>query len=450
MAASSSFSYAQAAKGQGGSSIASQPAQSTTSQQDGGSEYNEDKANVAQDVSEISNSTQDTTQDTDSISPTLEKQELDTASTVESDTRTESVSERLTEHRRDDDTRRLDRPWRRNDKGTRSSSATTRSIDEPETRKPRKGRKGKSSDKHTRDSSVGAGDQESKAEDTPKIELLEAPIPSVNIWHQRKEAQLAKAKPTEVAHQDSQPASHAPKAIPSDGGSSTRETPPVTNGSKPYHKPQDNARPERHASRGSRVAGKDAKAGPPPSVEDATVWPTPEISIKEDKRKPSDKIDAQEDPNSAKPRQKKEWVTYDYVPTVNFETQLPQMRGSKPRGGAKGSSGSRTSTAGSQQPTEKTGVVAPTTKAAEPKERTREAPSQTNGAPAAVSPPAKRTPTDVPQARSEQKKQAPVAATDKPLKDGSPNRYTVSTYNSQFSQPRVLMDLWLAPVISLG
>lgn len=432
MAAASAFSYAQAAKGQGATKAPATVPASESNTHDAASEPGTGDRSAAT-ASSVDMS--DTTLDTAPQSVTQEKQDFDSVSAVESETRTESVPERSPEHRRDDDTRRLDRPWRRNDKGTRSSSTTTRSVDEHEGRRPRKAKKGKSSEKQNGSSPAAAADEESKADETPKIELSEAPIPSVNIWQQRKEAQQAKAKPTDVT--PTPPAdSHStqsPAAI--HGGSSEPAAAPavpavVANGNKPSQKAVDSTKPERQASRGSRTAARETKAETPPSVNDASSWPTPEIAIQEDKKKPSEKGDRSEKDgqDEAKPRQKKEWVTYDYVPSVNFETQMPQMRNSKARGGAKGATGSRSSAAaGSQQSSEKVNAAVPSAKGPENKERARDTHSNVNGTGSAPVQTKRAATTDAPQpqARAEQKKPAAVAAVDKP-KDVPSNHYSVS------------------------
>lgn len=429
MAAASAFSYAQAAKGQGATKTpaATAPANESNPQNTASEPGTGEKSAATASSVDMS----DTTQDTATQSSIQEKQDLDSVSAVDSETRTESVPEKSPEQRRDDDGRRLDRPWRRNDKGTRSSSATTRSVDEHESRRPRKGKKGKSSEKQNGSSSAVGTDQESKTDETPKIELSEAPIPSVNIWQQRKEAQQSKAKPTDVAPRP-QVNNHAakPPAI-TDGGNSDPVTAPavVANGSKPSQKAVESVKPERQASRGARTAVREAKVEAPPAVDDTSSWPTPEIAIKEDKKKPLEKGDRseKEGQDEAKPRQKKEWVTYDYVPSVSFETQMPQMRNSKARGGAKGASSSRSAAAtGSQQPSEKTNAAVSSAKGPENKERARETHSSANGTGSAP-PQAKRAAADAPQtqARGEQKKPAAATAADKP-KDAPSNQYSVS------------------------
>lgn len=432
MAAASAFSYAQAAKGQGTTKAsATTPASESNTQSTASEPGTGEKSAAPSSSTDVT----ETTQDTASQSVTNEKSDLDSVSAVESETRAESVPERSPEHRRDDDARRLDRPWRRNDKGTRSSSATTRSVDEHESRRPRKGKKGKSSEKQNGTSSAVDADQESKTDETPKIELSEAPIPSVNIWHQRKEAHLAKAKPTDTTPQPAQAAettnttTKAPVAADAGSSDPVPAAAVVANGTKPSQKTVDHTKSERQASRGSRATAKELRAEAPPSVDDASSWPTPEISIKEDKKKPSDKGERVETAgqDESKPRQKKEWVTYDYVPSVSFETQMPQIRGSKARGGAKGATSSRSSASGpSQQASDKANTTAPSSKGAENKERARDTHSGVNGT-ASAPPSAKRTPADAPQSqgRGEQKKPTPTASAEKP-KDVPSNHYSVS------------------------
>ncbi|KAL7927429.1 hypothetical protein ACQKWADRAFT_3107 [Trichoderma austrokoningii] len=343
MATASAFSYAQAAKGQG-----TVPSNTLSGQtvQDSQPSAATPKANT-----EVESATESTAAAVRSAeSPAnVGKQDIVNGTGSEVEARSEDVQETRREPLRDDESSRLDRPWRRGDKGTRSSSTTTRSVDEQDSRRPRKSKKSKAAERQANDPSAADKEQEPEKE-APKVALFEAPIPSVNIWRQRAEAQ-AKTKPSE------QPSNGVPKPdVPSKPAENKVPVPvpaasqrdSVPNGVKAApRKPVDDApRPERNASRGSRVAdNKDASRGEvPPSVADTTAWPTPETAIKEDKKKPAEKgdrveKDASEDGSQTKPRQK--WVTMDYVPSVNFETQLPQMRNSKPRGGARSANGPR-------------------------------------------------------------------------------------------------------------
>lgn len=391
MAAASTFSYAQAAKGQQGSNPQTPDTVSTSKAESSTSAAPTEKS------VETTASTAETSQAasaTDARPSVPEKQEAESVSGIDTESRTGSVQEKRTESKRDDETSRLDRPWRRNDKSTRSSSAATRSVDEQDSRRPRKGKKGRNADKQAGDNA--SAEAQKPEPEAPKIELADAAIPTVNIWQQRKEAQVAKAKPEPLANGQSDPnSSQSQTAL------ATTNTAPM-NGAKSTSKASD--KPERNASRGYRVAAREAKSEAPPPANDAISWPTPETAVQEEKKpaeKPAEKP-TQED-GATKPRHKKEWQTYDFVPTVSFETQLPQMRSSKPRGGAKGANGARTASGAPSG--EKSATLTPP-KSTETRERaSREAP---NGAPRnnSLPPNSKRASMDVANARSEQRRTA--------------------------------------------
>ncbi|KAF7556614.1 hypothetical protein G7046_g6259 [Stylonectria norvegica] len=434
MAAPSTFSYAQAAKGQGAAPTNSSTNPTSQPQDPQASVAEEQTASPDVDQANpapVSAAVPDVADSTDASSAAPEKQQdiESIPGSSESDARSESVQERPSDSKRDDEVSRLDRPWRRNDRATRSSSTTTRSADDQDSRKARRSKKGKAAEKPSPDQAAAATDKEPEAEpEAPKIELSEAPIPSVNIWHQRKEAHAAKSKPTtngpeETSNASSMPSEeNKPLAKPTEevAPSATPRDVPYTNGIKPQRKSADPPRPERNGPRGSRLGEKDTREGVkayvPPPVEDATAWPTPETAIKEEKkdekRKTGDKTnlsdkDAQEDSSSKQSKQK--WVTYDYVPTVNFETQLPQIRSSKPRGGARaGRDGGARPTAGGVA--DKTAATAPSNKSNESRDRPRE----TNGSNRATSlpPAAKRGSVDAANGR-EQKKVSAHAGADK-------------------------------------
>lgn len=350
MAAQSTFSYAQAAKGKGtvpvtnsaASTDAAAPAQDDqTPAADVDTAAPVADAKTTAPIAEHANS--EASESAEPRAATAEKQDVESVPGSESDARSESTQSRRTESRREDDAGRLDRPWRRNEKTPRSSSNATRSVDEQDSRKARRSKKGKASEKQAGEQATDK-EQETAAE-PPKVELSEAPIPSVNIWHKRKEAHQAKStKPAPT------PAEATVNGTSSQKDEKKTEMSPVshTNGAKSHQRQASAIRAERSGPRGSRMNEKDSKSDVPPSVDDSTAWPTPETAvstIKEDsKKKTTDKMpersdrsdkDSQEDGSSSKPRQK--WVNMNYVPSVNFETQLPQVRGSKPRGGARGS-----------------------------------------------------------------------------------------------------------------
>ncbi|RGP59574.1 la family [Fusarium longipes] len=381
MAAQSTFSYAQAAKGKGtapaSNSAAATDAVAPTQDDQAPAADADTAAPAAEEKTEAPITEKvnpDTPENAETRASAAERQDTESAPGSESDSRSESTQSRRTDSRREDDAGRLDRPWRRSEKTPRSSSNATRSVDEQDSRKARRSKKGKASEKQ-------AGEQATdKEQDTtpepPKVELSEAPIPSVNIWHKRKEAHQAKStKPAPTPAEATVNGTSSHKDEKKAEVSSTHHT----NGIKSHQRQTSTVRAERNGPRGSRMSEKDGKAEVPPSVDDSAAWPTPETAIsaiKEDsKKKTIDKTpersdrsdkDSQEDGSSSKPRQK--WVNINYVPTVNFETQLPQMRGSKPRGGARGSRDT-TSRAATNGTTEKLASTSPANKANDSKPR---------------------------------------------------------------------------------
>lgn len=361
-----------------------------------------------------------------------EKTEQDNTPAPEDTTVVESTrNSSRAESRRDEEVSRLDRPWRRADKGpTRSSSATTRSVDESEHKRPRKGRKSKAADKINGDDGAATDKKsEPEPEPQPKIELSEAPIPTVNIWHQRKETLASKPNAVTTPARDvkvngtgqhterneaaTKPTAEAVETAP------TREI-SSANGVKASRKAGDGSRPERNASRGNRLADKASKTEIPPPVADSVAWPTPETAV-QDVKKPTETGDkagdksekAVMDDGSQKPRSKDKWVTYDYVPTVTFETQIQRPSGSKPRGGSRGTGSGRGGHTGAPAADKAVPVnTAPASKSSETKERTRE---QSNGVPRTSSvPPASKQPVAEPaQVNKEAKKTTPQTSADK-------------------------------------
>ncbi|KAK0383295.1 hypothetical protein NLU13_9208 [Sarocladium strictum] len=415
MAAPSTFSYAQAAKGQGATPSNTQSEQELQVQPGESKAVNGHQAPEAAEHNSATETRPSVTEKTEQeVTPAAEN------IAIPESTRNSSRAE----SRRDEEVSRLDRPWRRADKGpTRSSSATTRSVDEGEHRRPRKGRKSKPSDKANGDDAATSDKKsEPEPEPQPKIELSEAPIPSVNIWQQRKESLLSKPKaPASTAPEakvngaaqhteiSAKPSAEATETV------TTRET-PATNGVKAPRKAADGARPERNASRGNRVAEKTSKTEIPPPVGDAVAWPTPETAVKDVKKtaEATDKSekDAQEDA-AQKPRSKDKWVTYDYVPTVTFETQIQRPSGGKPRGGGRGTGSGRGGHSGAQVADKAaSSSSAPANKTNETKDRARE---QTNGVPrnSSVPPATKQPATETAQVSKEAKKPSVQPSTEK-------------------------------------
>lgn len=226
----------------------------------------------------------------------------------------------------------------------RSASQASRSAD-GDARKGRKGKKSKNSDK---DNDTDKDQEEDKEEEPSRPVLLsEAPIPSVNIWQKRIELQATKVKVVPTTGSSAVAVAGDATSEPQRRRSSINEAidnsrAPQTgaSGEKPQRKSADFSRtadqqPRRNGPRGTRAA--DSL----PLVSDAALWPDPKsaAATEDGRRRPQDKADRLEkevmDETNPIKRQKEKWVAMPYVPTVNFQTPIPQ-RGSKPRGGARG------------------------------------------------------------------------------------------------------------------
>lgn len=211
------------------------------------------------------------------------------------------------------------------EKPQRHGGRSTRTTD-PESRKGRKGKKGRKEDKD----GEGDGDKPQEEKEPPKpVILSEAPIPTVNPWLQRKAATAKPAPPVEDGRKEE-------KAGAQDGNSTE----------KSQKKPAESNRttdqvPRRNGPRGSRAEN----AASLPSVNDASLWPdvkSAAVAADEEKKKNQDKTeqrvdkDGQGQDDAASKNKKKEWVAMPYVPSVNFNTPMPQRSSNKPRGGARG------------------------------------------------------------------------------------------------------------------
>ena len=174
-------------------------------------------------------------------------------------------------------------------------------------------------------------------------ELKAAPVPTVNIWLQRKEAQNAKKQQVEpqkasvpdVANPGSRskPTIDESKTKMSGGEAqdkSTGRTPTDTEKARGGQDPSS-IRAPKSASRPDRKG----EGGAPPFVADTMSWPTPENSLVEERRRSNvnektEKAEVRKE--GAKAHSK--WVQIPFVPTAKFETPLPPAAGK--RGGRAG------------------------------------------------------------------------------------------------------------------
>ncbi|KZL81815.1 la domain-containing protein [Colletotrichum incanum] len=340
------FSYAQAAKGQAATTSATQP---TENGKDAANSVNGEQPAAETNAVKSSDSVDDEALRNTPLKTQLAAKQDASSVPAEANTNNTSAAASVTDSRRDDEDAATEGSARRSEKSVRSASASTRVTDDAEpkkgSRKPRKGKAGKESSDDAKKEKAAEQEKEQ-----PKIELVEAPLPSVNIWTQRKETQAAKTSvtlPTNGAPNASNSADTWPNSQESKKKSKATDATETTNGAAGANKSQrkagdGEAAVRRNGARGSRVIDRDSRPTEvPPPVGDVQSWPTPETAVKEEKRKPSDKIERAEteaqDDAASKGRSKDKWERMDFVPTVQFSTPIPSVRGSRGgRGGARG------------------------------------------------------------------------------------------------------------------
>lgn len=204
-----------------------------------------------------------------------------------------------------------------------------------------------------------------KEKSEPPKELKAAPLPAVNIWQQRKEAQEAKAKT--VA---SKPAGSAAKT----GTSKTASAASSVSGDAQQDQSKAGSKKKGGDVEGAkdrRSKGRDDTASLPP-VGDAALWPTPQSAQGEEKKK-SEKSPV------IRPSGKEKWTPVPYVPTAVFTTPLPSAARRGGRAPRAGRDGARNGTHGSAAAADKAtaGQVAQgsATKQSAPGERGRNEPN---------------------------------------------------------------------------
>ncbi|KAH7026343.1 uncharacterized protein B0I36DRAFT_352219 [Microdochium trichocladiopsis] len=229
---------------------------------------------------------------------------------------------------------------------SRANASGTRSQESNDSRKSKKGKKGKAADKDSE------ADQEKKDEPQPKIELSEAPIPSVNIWQQRLGEQATKNKttaplrPASITNVPNESGSTRTKtATNGEGEGSAGNARHASSGNKAHRKGGDSLRsndesaPRRGAPRGARTTDREERS-PLPAISNAASWPTPETAASSEiKTSTSSEKDDKEDGSVGK-GEKKKWIAVPFVPTAKFNTPIPG-RGTPRTGGRGGSRAGR-------------------------------------------------------------------------------------------------------------
>lgn len=361
----STFSYAQAAKGQlattsGPQSVISQAASTTDNQPaDAPAAAGEAVASQSTAASTTSNDADVKPSDTQSASHVDSQNKTETDATSQSTPAVESTTESTAT-----DAAVSAAPEKKQGAETpdrRVKAASARS-DTSDNRKPRKGKKSKTADKESDQEQTTEKEKEPEA---PKVQLSEAPIPAVNFWVQRaKEASTKTPQPAPARTQTGANAQDSKaKTANNDADNSSRSASVSKAQKKDTSKDTAEQGARRHASRGSKVTEKAAGESLP-SVADASSWPTPdtaatEIKSSETAPKPAEKEEVSEAKGDSGSKEKPKWVAVPFVPSAVFETPLPSRnpRGSKtgaPRGGretgARGHAGMSNSAERTQAP----------------------------------------------------------------------------------------------------
>ncbi|KAE8349212.1 hypothetical protein BDV28DRAFT_66548 [Aspergillus coremiiformis] len=205
-----------------------------------------------------------------------------------------------------------------------------------------------------------------KEKSEPPKELKAAPLPAVNIWQQRKEAQEAKAKSVAAT----KPAGPAAKT----GTSKTTSAASSVSGDVQQDQSKAGSKKKGADIEGAKdrkTKGRDDTASLPP-VGDAALWPTPQGAQGEEKKK-SEKSPV------IRPSGKEKWMPVPYVPTAVFATPLPSAARRGGRAPRAGRDSARNGTHGSAAAADKAtpGQVAQgsATKQATPAERGRNEPN---------------------------------------------------------------------------
>lgn len=258
-------------------------------------------------------------------------------------------------------------------KGAASSVRSTDPSDAKKTSK--KARKPKTAEKDSEAEQAADQEKETEAPPQPQPPLADAPLPAVNAWTQRSQVLKPKypavsagpvqtsSKPTQATGQQTADAKLAKSNAGSgseSNGAQGRQPAPVKNQKRASEPPRDGSRT---APRGSRLAEKSEREATEPltSVADPLSWPTPEsaateIKVQEKNEKQPEKDEVKDDGKTeAGANQKaKKWVPVPFVPSVNFKTPIRGGRGG--RGGSRGGreAGGRGNHAGSASFSERT------------------------------------------------------------------------------------------------
>lgn len=317
---STTFSYAQAAKGVSATPVVpSKPASTEPEKSDSKNEEPSEIVPVP-------------TESVTTASETETPQEPETATTsVNNDAEFTTVTSKhahrskATNSRTSSPSVRANATQSKEGDASNTSNGTTDASSEKQAQSDGKADKTESGSENSKEKSEKSEKSEKaeKAEKaTPPKELKAAPLPSVNIWQQRKEAQEAKAKTT--------PSPAASKSKSEEGQQESGKASSKKKGTEGASE----------GTKGKKSDGKGRDETLPP-VADASSWPTPQVALGEEKKKAQEKTDKPERTDkspASRSHGKEKWMPVNYVPTAVFNTPLPTPAG---RGGRKPTRGGR-------------------------------------------------------------------------------------------------------------
>jgi len=229
-----------------------------------------------------------------------------------------------------------------------------------------------------------AGKDKGKKKSTPKEKivnkpLLEAPLPTFNIWKQRAEEAKSKVAVQPIPSKD------LPAAPPSDSQSKvvtaasaeaktesrsrTENTPPrmaknnrngtadtKTGEKSRERKYDDGTRRGRRMSVG--IGGEDkpqpgSMSAPLPSMGDSELWPTPLTAQDEGRKRGQDKVENKSGKDggaiTSAPKGKTGWINVPFEPTVVFKTPIPNTNSRRGGRGGRGRDGANRGSSNSQR-----------------------------------------------------------------------------------------------------
>jgi la-related protein 1 len=206
-------------------------------------------------------------------------------------------------------------------------------------------------------------EKKKKEKPGPPKELKAAPLPAVNIWQQRKEAQDSKVQASPVTAAKSSKATSETSSVSEDNQDQLKSASKKKGGDSTEKR------------KGDSVKGQEESA-PVPPVEDAALWPTPQGAQGEEKKKAQEKSEKTEKSPVIRSHGKEKWTPVPYVPTAVFSTPLPTAarRGGRSARGGRDTARNGTHGAGAS---EKTSMQGSTSKQSASGERGRNEPNST-------------------------------------------------------------------------